>query len=149
MTSARDPGGPMSVPIRRPAVAVVLLGALALAGCSGISGNSSGGSASSAVAAPAGQRAAAGAGAAGAASDAASKTGGLAGAAVQPRVVRTAQIVVQVDGELSAAAARVRAVALTVGGSVGNETTTYADTGDTTRKAGRPGESVLVLRVPT
>ncbi len=63
-------------------------------------------------------------------------------------MVRTAQVVVQVDGELAAAAARVRAVAQSVGGSVANETTTYADTGDAA-KNGRPGQSVLVLRVPT
>jgi PIN domain nuclease of toxin-antitoxin system len=143
----------MSAPIRRPAAAVMLLGALALTACSSLSGNSSSGSAaSSAAAEPAkpGAAATAAAGAAsGAASDAAGKAGRLDSAAVQPRVVRTAQVVVQVDGELPAAAARVRAVALSVGGSVANETTTYADTGDTTEKAGRPGQSVLVLRVPS
>jgi hypothetical protein len=140
----------MSVPIRRPAAAALLLGALALSACTGSTGYASGGSAaSSAAAEPADQRAASGAGAGGVASDAASKSGVLDGAADQPRVVRTAQVIVQVDGELSAAAARVRAVAQSVGGSVTNETTTYADTGDTTAKPGRPGQSVLVLRVPT
>jgi PIN domain nuclease of toxin-antitoxin system len=141
----------MPAPIRRPAVAVVLLGALALTACSAATGGSSGGSAaSSAAAEAAAPSAAADAGASRAAgAGGAAKTGTLDPAAVKPRVVRTAQIVVQVDGELSAAAARVRAVAQAVGGSVGNETTTYADTGDTTGKTGRPGESVLVLRVPT
>jgi hypothetical protein len=139
----------MSAPIRRPAAAVVLVSALALTACSGSSGFSSSGSAPSAAPArPADARGAAG-GTGSAAQDAASKADALGDAAVQPRVVRTAQVVVQVDGELSAAAARVRAVAQSLGGSVANETTTYADTGDTTAKAGRPGQSVLVLRVPS
>src|SRR3954469_3161331 len=144
----------MPNPIRRPAAAVVLLGALTLTACSGMSGTS-GGAASSAAAEPAAPRAAAAdgsaaAGSAGAASkaDAGGNATTLDSSAVKPRVVRTAQVVVQGDGELVAAAARVRAVAQSVGGSVGNETTTYADTGDTRSKA-RPGESVLVLRVPT
>jgi len=145
----------MPTPIRRPAAAVVLLGALTLTGCSGISGNSSGSSSSAAAEAAGARAAAAGSGAAagaasapGTASDAGSKAGALDSSAVKPRVVRTAQVVVQVDGQLSAAAARVRAVAQSVGGSVGDETTTYAATGDTSTKS-RPGESVLVLRVPT
>src|SRR5215212_2694243 len=92
----------MPVPIRRPAAAVLLLGALALTACTGSTGFSSGGSAGSAAAEPADHRAAAGAGAGSAASDAASKAGAVESAAVQPRVVRTAQVVVQVDDELSA-----------------------------------------------
>ena len=74
----------------------------------------------------------------------------------------------QVDGELATAAAKVRAVATTLGGTVSDETTTYADTGEAsiapatpattgtvsgkgtaaTRQA-RPGESLIVLRVPS
>jgi hypothetical protein len=103
-------------------------------------------------------------------------TGRVAGAAdpstVRPRVIRTAQVVVQVDGQLAAAAARVRAVAESLAGSVSSETTTYADGAGTTPAPaatgtangdGRPapsraaapapskvraGESVIVLRVP-
>jgi hypothetical protein len=138
----------MPVPIRRSAVAVALVGALTLTACSRVSGNSSAGSASSVATAESTAPAAGAPSGAAAAPEPGSKAGALDSVVVQPRVVRTAEVVVQVDGELSAAAARVRAIAQSVGGSVANETTTYADTGHAA-KAGRPGESVLVLRVPT
>ena len=84
-------------------------------------------------------------------------------------------MVVRVDGELAPAAAKVRAIAQGLGGSVASETTTFADAGDpgaTTdgsdanagsgtgaptasstapgiaTAAAHPGQSLLVLRVP-
>jgi hypothetical protein len=113
-----------------------------------------------------------GAGAAGSAAARAGSTADRAGqstldpSAVKPRVVRTAQVVVEANGTLSAAAAKVRALAQSLGGSVANETTTYAGPGGTTPAPGPagsapradatpapartvgPGESVLVVRVP-
>jgi hypothetical protein len=165
----------VSVPLRRPAALVVLAGALALAACS-TSGGSAGSSAASSApepgyaAAPAAAGSAASGTAARAAKDAGSTATTLDAAAVKPRIVRTAQVVVQVDGELAIAAAKVRAVARTLGGTVSDETTTYADTGETTTgpatpgttgaasdgsastapaRQARPGESVIVLRVPS
>ncbi len=166
----------MSVPLRRPAALVVLAGALALAACS-TSGGSAGSSAASSAPEPgyaAAPAAAAGSAASGTsargAKDAGSTATTLDAAAVKPRIVRTAQVVVQVDGELAIAAAKVRAVARTLGGTVSDETTTYADTGETTTgpatpattgaasdgsastapaRQARPGESVIVLRVPS
>jgi hypothetical protein len=98
-------------------------------------------------------------------------SGSAAAPAVRQRVIRTAQVVVEVDGELAPAAARVRAAAEGIGGTVSSETTTYADApiplasqapdtspteGDATSTAGpqksaptaHAGQSVLVLRVP-
>lgn len=159
----------MPVQLRRPAAALTVVAALALAGCSSVGeSNASAGSSSAAGGGAAAEAAVPAAG------DASSGKAGSAGttraldaAAIKPRVVRTAQVVVQVDDQLAAAAAKVRAVALSLGGTVATETTTYADTGETTTsapdaavttgagassppaKAARPGESVMVLRVPT
>jgi hypothetical protein len=87
---------------------------------------------------------------------------------VQARVVRTAEVVVQV-GQLATSAARVRAAALGLGGVVASEVTTFAATGGTASagspavagsgdkatatdgtgaRPATPGESVIVLRVP-
>ncbi len=161
----------MAVPFRHPFLAgvVLLAGALTIAACSdaGTSSSSSGASV-----ARGGVAAGAAPGREGSSSPATAGT--LSPAAVTPRVVRTATIQVQVEGDLAAAAARVRAVAQSLQGTVSSETTTYADAGDgeglpgtagasgagapepvgpaasaTGRTpAARPGESVLVLRVP-
>jgi Domain of unknown function (DUF4349) len=154
----------MPVPIRRPAAALTLAAALALAACSssgGSYGSGGSGGSSSAGRAPA-QRT--GSGGATGKNGTASTT--LDPAAAQARVVRTAQVVVEVNGSLATAAQRVRNIAQSVGGTVANEATSYADTDATTTTpqpastsdenldptpvpTARPGESVLVLRVPT
>jgi Domain of unknown function (DUF4349) len=152
----------MAVPLRRtaPIVPVLLAAGLAIAACTSPSASSSASSGAASAQGAAG-KGAAGTGddrTPGAASAAGNPTAGKAGgqsaldaAAVRQRIVRTAQVVVQVEGELAPAAARVRAVAESLGGTVGSETTTYADTGSPgpapTKAAARPGESVLVLRV--
>src|SRR3954468_14238052 len=174
----------MAVQRRRSLLALAALAgaALALVACTGSGGSAgssaAGGSAAGAYDAAGVQGAAPGAPppAAPAAKGAAPGTGRVAGAAdptsVRPRVIRTAQVVVQVDGQLAASAARVRAVAQSLAGSVSSETTTYADgvgttptpavTGDASSGSGpapsgaatpapskvRAGESVIVLRVP-
>jgi Domain of unknown function (DUF4349) len=153
----------MAVPFRRtaPIVPVLLAAGLAVAACtsSSTSSTASTGARSAREAAQPGvgkgqdTSGRAGSAAGDAAAGKAGGQGALDAAAVKPRVVRTAQVVVQVDGELAAAAARVRAAAEGLGGTVSSETTTYVDTGSpspaaTTKAAARPGESVLVLRVP-
>jgi hypothetical protein len=101
---------------------------------------------------------------------------GQGAAVVQARVVRTAEVVVEVQ-QLATSAARVRAAALGLGGVVASEVTTFAATGqpgslaagsgatgarpdlssadravpDTSvagTRVATPGESVIVLRVP-
>jgi hypothetical protein len=82
-------------------------------------------------------------------------------ALVGVQLIRTADIVLQVD-HLDTSAARVRAVAQSVGGTVSSEVTTFPDSPTSTTQQGtegspdagttvrstRPGESVIVLRVP-
>jgi PIN domain nuclease of toxin-antitoxin system len=80
------------------------------------------------------------------------------------QLLRTADVVVQVDN-LATSAARVRAVAQSFGGTVSSEVTTFPDaptpddsdrttvtSGETSSTAAvrstRPGESVIVLRIP-
>jgi hypothetical protein len=102
----------------------------------------------------------------GAAADA-GKPGAAAGGVALPdpgvKLVKTADLVVEVE-RLNTAAARVRALAEGVGGAVSSETTSYSDkapsrpatapASDATPGSGatpasvQPGESVLVLRVP-
>jgi hypothetical protein len=163
----------MAVPRLPLPLALAAAAALALAGCT--SGGDSSASAPAAAhggGADAGQT---GGGAAGAAPGAPARpaSGAAPAAAVKQRLIRTAQLVVQVDGELAPAAAKVRAVAEGLGGTVSSETTTFADAGEpgpTTTDPGsgsssgggdgappasgaparvaRPGQSLLVLRVP-
>ena len=161
-------------PRRTPlSLALAVAAALALAGCSAGGSTASGG----ADAGPAAQDGAAPAAPApapakGEASggDATKDAGAAPGAAVKQRVIRTAQVVVEVDGQLAPAAAKVRAAAQGLGGTVSSETTSFSDTldpraegdvGDAGETSGdgstqsakppvvaRPGQSVLVLRVP-
>jgi len=161
-------------PRRTPlSLALAVAAALALAGCSAGGSTASGG----ADAGPAAQDGAAPAAPApapakGEASggDATKDAGAAPGAAVKQRVIRTAQVVVEVDGQLAPAAAKVRAAAQGLGGTVSSETTSFSDTpepraegdlgnagetsGDGSTQSAkppvvaRPGQSVLVLRVP-
>jgi hypothetical protein len=165
----------MAVPRTPLPLALAAAAALALAGCT-----SSGDTSASAPAAAGGGGADAGQTAGGAAGPAPAAparpaSGAAPAAAVKQRLIRTAQLVVQVDGELAPAAAKVRAVAEGLGGTVSSETTTFADAGEpgttTTDPSGdssgggtggdgtppasgaparvaRPGQSLLVLRVP-
>lgn len=99
----------------------------------------------------------------------ASADGGENTVVAKPQVIRTAEVVVEVE-VLATAAARVRSVAESLGGSVSSEVTTYPEAGSVPggapRTSGgekpggekgtdvrstysaRPGESVIVLRVP-
>lgn len=161
----------MAVTIRRLVRFLgVLLAGLVLAACtSSTSGSGSSAGVVQSHDSPAGKAGAssAGGGATGGMTDRVA-SGVVSAGAVTAAVVREASVVVQVDGELAAAAAKVRAVAASLGGTVSSETTTYADTGGpppsgttggTSTPGGgksapasavpvRPGESVLVLRVP-
>jgi hypothetical protein len=144
------------------ALALALALALTVGGCgSGSDASSSAGEAPAAdVAAPAaaGSGAVAGAEAAPAAQDAAGKAA-TAGDATSSdrRIVRTAEVIVEV-GQLAAPAARIRQAAVDLGGFVSNETTGYAAPGapmTTTDSSGKEatrqaltGQSVLVLRIP-
>jgi hypothetical protein len=92
-------------------------------------------------------------------------SGAAAGAKVpKPEVIRTADVVVEV-GSLATSAARVRQVAESVGGTVSSEVTAFPEadssvvarepavddasgTAEQERRRARPGESVIVLRVP-
>ncbi|HEY6798120.1 MAG TPA: DUF4349 domain-containing protein [Kineosporiaceae bacterium] len=159
----------------------LLATALALAGCGGPVSSTSGGAAGgaehgaarnaavpqaavpqggSAALAPAmAGAAAAGTPGAGAADVAKAGTGGgvaLPNPAV--KVVRTADVVIEV-AHLDTAATRVRAIAEGTGGALSSETTSYSSKAPTPRPATndgaatpaanvQPGESVLVLRVP-
>jgi len=154
--------------IRRalPLVGAVLAGVIALGGCSA---NSSGGAASAGSAAGVAPAAAPGAQKRGGAefgqvAPDAGSPGVLSGAVAAvgaPRLIRTAELTVEVR-DLAVAAARVRATATGLGGSVSSETTGFGepaalkDTGSggtgpdvaPTPQAAERGESVLVLRVP-
>ena len=187
---------------RRIAVAALAVAALTLpvttlaaCGSQGTSTSSSGmaapepaaaGGAAAGVAAPPGDsRAFAATAAAGAPADASAAAAAAPEAAkaaavalpaslLQARLVRTAEVVVEVN-QLATSAARVRAAAVGLGGLVSSEVTTYAPTGlggvgtsssgtpqdlssaagsDTAGgssgqvKPGTPGESVIVVRVP-
>jgi cell division protein FtsB len=152
--------------------------ALALVGCSAGSASSGASSQSAADAARAPEMASGAAGGSAVAapaavpSAAAAKVGSLGGTAagagqatVNVRLVRTADVVIEVD-QLPTSAARVRAAAEGAGGSVASETTSYSLTALPTAESGssaasdggqspipadspaRPGESVIVLRVP-
>jgi hypothetical protein len=172
----------MAVP-RTPlslALAVTAAFALALAGCSS-SGSSNGTSSAAADGGTGNAPAPAAGGSAEAKAPSGSQEsqaqpGAAPAAVVEQRVIRTAQVVVRVDGELAPAAAKVRAIAQGLGGTVASETTTFADAGDpgatTSRSdpsagsgggssaaspsasagapgaAAHPGQSLLVLRVP-
>ena len=134
----------MAVPRTSLFLAVAVTAALALAGCSssGSSGSASGAAGATSDGATGSAPAAAGAAGVGGGAEAKPPAGsqssqepqaqpGAAPAAiVKQRVVRTAQVVVQVDGELAPAAAKVRGIAQGLGGSVASETTTFADVGD-------------------
>lgn len=146
-------------------VAAALATAIALGGCSAGSGGGSAGSVASGGAAepaPADQageaaRQAGGKADSGAASAASPGTADLqASAVVGPRLIRTADVAVQVD-DLAVAAGRVRAVAVGLGGSIASETTGFRQPAELTPVEGNPGakpqaadrgESLLVLRVP-
>ena len=138
----------MAVPRTPLSLSLAVVAAFALVGCSASSGTSSG--ASSAVSDAAGPGAPAAGGGGGASGKARgdsqgsqepqAQPGAAPAAAVRQRVIRTAQVVVQVDGELAPAAAKVRAIAQGLGGTVASETTTYAEAGDpgTTTSGGGP-----------
>jgi len=158
---------------RMRTIAVIgLVGAvLGLAGCGGETGTSSSSSAAQAE----GPRPAVGRAEAGSAADKAappvaspgSPSGGGSGAGSGAQagvsIVRTADVVVEVD-DLKVAAARVRAAAQTGGGTVSSETTSLPGTGTQVTNDGAqgegtatgpdgkravvPGESVIVVRVP-
>jgi hypothetical protein len=178
------------------AAAVISVAVIGLAGCSGSTHSTSSGSSEAAVPKPAdagvaqqdsgsaaaatpalaGQRAAAGAPDAAetaSGSAAGSSTGVLPASVAGVKLVRTADVAVQVD-DLSGAAAQVRAAATAFGGTVASETTSFSDnplpvepasgtvgsangssdgsgTGSGTSsqaRVTRPGESVIVLKVP-
>ena len=138
----------MAIQRRRTYLALTALAGavLALAGCSGqaSSGTAAAGTTEGAGSAAAGSPAVPGgvgsaAGSTGGGADAGAPAGAADVKALAPRVIRTAQVVVEVEGQLADAAARVRAVAGALRGAVSSETTTYAD---------GAGQSVLVLRVP-
>jgi hypothetical protein len=160
-------------------LALAVGAALVLTACSGVSSEMSsggGGAQSEAVAGAAAAPAADGAKGGGGKQEA----GAAPAAVVKQRIIRTSQVVVEVDGQLAPAAAKVRAIAQGLGGTVSSETTTFTDTavpgaegdgsattestgtGDGSRPApgagdtqstkppvvARPGQSVLVLRIP-
>src|SRR3954471_20534512 len=148
----RPPEDPMAVPRTRLSLALAAgVFALALADCSssGASSGGSGGASDAAASAPAAAAAGPPAAAAGGAKapDGTQKSQTQAGdapaAAVKQRVIRTAHVVVRVDGELAPAAAKVRAITEGLGGTVASETTTFADTGDpgTTTSGSDPSAS--------
>jgi hypothetical protein len=164
----------MAVPRTPLSLALVVVASFALAGCTS-SSQSSGNPASSAAGDSAGGAAAAPAAREDGAKSPRTASGAAPAAAVEQRVIRTAQVVVRVDGELAPAAAKVRALAQGVGGSVSSETTTFADAGEpgttvdgstpsstggdvssspaapeapAAGKVAHPGQSLLVLRVP-
>jgi hypothetical protein len=148
---------------RSAAVLVALAVAVVLGGCSGSLDAASGGGGSSSGSVAEGR--AADSGDAGSSSQpapaaAAAAAAALQSTAVQPRVVRTAEITVRV-GNLRTAAARVRAAAEALGGRVASETTGFGQGAEPaaagtegSSEAAAPsrgaaaGESVLVLRVP-
>jgi len=143
----------------------------AAAGVAAPPGDSRAFAATAAAGAPADASAAAAAAAAPEAAKAAAVA--LPASLLQARLVRTAEVVVEVN-QLATSAARVRAAAVGLGGLVSSEVTTYAPTGlggvgtsssgtpqdlssagsDTAGgssgqvKPGTPGESVIVVRVP-
>jgi hypothetical protein len=155
--------------------AVPLAGLLLLLGLAGC-GSEAGGSATSEAAPVADRAGGAPAPAADAAGQAAAQRQNLAGAGgskadgtdpaalVGVQLIRTADIVVQVD-HLATSAARVRAVAQSFGGTVSSEVTTFPDAptpADPERatvtseqaspsapvRSTLPGESVIMLRIP-
>ena len=160
-----------SRPFMFSVLALTLLGTSALGGCGGSPANESAAAPATAAArqdgadtaaAPGAAKDAAPAGAAGEAKEA----GGVAAVVPKAQVIRTADVVVEVTS-LPPATVRVRAVADSLGGSVSTEVTTYPDAGDKgdpadagngssdestasarDRYHARPGESVLVLKVP-
>ena len=171
----------MAVPRTRLPLALAVSTALALTltGCSASgSSNGSSGAASDAATDSAPPAAAEAGGSGGAKAPGSQQSQTQAGYApatvVQQRVIRSAHVVVRVDGELAPAAAKVRAIAQGLGGTVASETTALADAGDpgTTTDgsdanarsgagspaasstlpgipaAAHPGQSLLVLRVP-
>jgi Domain of unknown function (DUF4349) len=144
-------------------VATVVATAITLGGCSGGSDGSAG-SVSGGVAAPASADESGEAGLpaagkvdSGAVSAASPGTAELrAPAVVGPRLIRTADVAVQVD-DLAVAAGRVRAVAVGLGGSIASETTGFRQpveqkpavvNPDAKPEAAARGESLLVVRVP-
>ncbi len=158
------------------AVTAAVTASAALAGCSSGGGDTAAGAGASAVAADGSGGARAGgpeaADSGGGSGKGPQSAGSAAAPAVKQRVIRTAQLVVAVDGELAPAAAKVRATAEGLGGSVGSETTAFTDApapapvepdpaqstssgapgspdGSAPRTdTARPGQSLLVLRVP-
>ncbi len=151
---------------RRSALSALALAlALTVGGCgsgSEATSSSAGEAPAADVAAPdvAGQAAGSGAvaGAEAAPQDAAGKAA-TAGDATSSdrRIVRTAEVIVEVD-QLAAPAARIRQLAVDLGGFVSTETTGYAapgspvtttdSSGKTETRQAQAGQSVLVLRVP-
>jgi hypothetical protein len=84
---------------------------------------------------------------------------GKPSAVVKARLIRTAQVTMEVSGQLNVAVAQVKLVAKQFGGHVDSETTGLADTaeqkstgekedGDGTVRLAQAGESLIVLRVP-
>jgi hypothetical protein len=168
-----DPGRPALG--RRPLIrtlilvpAVVTALAVGLTACAGGGSTSSSSAGRGAVQAPA--AAPSGGGLlndAGKAADAAGAAGSTAGTApsgsaaapagaVQARLIRTAQVTIEISGQLAVAAAEVRNVAKAFGGHVESETTGIGDTAeqkpttgtDTPATVAQRGESLIVLRIP-
>jgi hypothetical protein len=173
MTAAPPPDTHRSRSGRRPPVralvavpAAVTALVLALSACGG---SASGGATS--AAAPAAAHDAAGGGfaatpasgeqadkiaaAAAPADTTATAAGGPTSGVVQARLIRTAQVTIEVSGQLNVAAARVKQVAKQFGGHVESETTGIGDAAEQkgTGQSGSPtvaqvGESLIVLRIP-
>jgi hypothetical protein len=141
-------------------IAAALTTAITLGGCSaaGIESTSAAGSE-----APRGAAAPAPADQAGAKVDSGAPSAGSPGTAdlpapavAGPRLIRTADVAVQVD-DLAVAAGRVRAVAIGLGGRIASETTGFRQPVEQKPAEGNPdakpgaaerGESLLVVRVP-
>jgi hypothetical protein len=96
------------------------------------------------------------AGSAGSGGQAAKPDAGPPSAVVKARLIRTAQVTMEVSGQLNVAVAQVKLVAKRFGGHVDSETTGLADTAeqkstdekDGTVRLAQAGESLIVLRVP-
>jgi hypothetical protein len=147
------------------ATAIAAVTMLALAGCAGSrdTGSTTAQGAAPQPAAGAGgqeyaarDKAAAAGSAAGSAEQVAKPAAGASAGVVKARVIRTAQVTVEVSGRLNVAAAGVKQVAKQFGGHVESETTGLGDAveqkpaegSDKTPMAAQAGESLLVLRVP-
>jgi hypothetical protein len=99
------------------------------------------------------------AGSAGSGGQAVKPAAGTPSAVVKARLIRTAQVTMEVSGQLNVAVAQVKLVAKQFGGHVDSETTGLADTAeqkstgekeekDGTVRLAQAGESLIVLRVP-